>query len=497
MFVRSLSAGGSVEEVGGKAYRLSILARYFNVPEGFVITTKAYDLWKKSGELPNKVVTEIQKYFTSPYLLEGHFPIVVRSSANVEDSKNASFAGVFESITNIRTFEELLRAVERVFRNATSERVKVYTEHMGIEKEIKMAVLVQRQIDPELSGVLFTRSPNNPDKVLIELTYGSNEKLVSGKANAKRKLLPRIPKNIEDRLMRELVQTGLEIEDLFGKPQDIEWAYDRTLWILQSRDITITDKIKKKIDISGSWHILKGTPASPGKAKGTAKFILDDQPPEEVVRIFPERAILVTYVLHAEYYKLFTKASAIVTKVDSMLSHPAIIARELGIPCVVGVDVELIREGDEMMVDGDEGLVYVKNPRTAFRRVNLWKASYEEDELIKELKTEYLNALEHLDPDGLEKVIIKAFKIVKELYPEDREKAFNVYYFINVMMEENTPKILSKHFNVMEVFSRVDHNEKPRNSDEAKLFKIYRLLKSFINYKDERIKDIPKLLFDI
>ena len=73
MFVRSLSAGGSIEEIGGKAHRLAILTRYFNVPEGFVITTKAYELWKETGSLPEDVIEEIGEYFQSPYVLEGRF----------------------------------------------------------------------------------------------------------------------------------------------------------------------------------------------------------------------------------------------------------------------------------------------------------------------------------------------------------------------------------------------------------------------------------------
>ncbi|WP_456424021.1 PEP/pyruvate-binding domain-containing protein [Thermococcus sp.] len=108
MFVRTLSAGGSIEEIGGKAHRLSLLTRYFNVPEGFVITTRAYKLWKETGSLSKDLIDEIKEYFHSPYVLEGRFPVVVRSSATVEDSSRASFAGVFESVTGVSSFDELI-----------------------------------------------------------------------------------------------------------------------------------------------------------------------------------------------------------------------------------------------------------------------------------------------------------------------------------------------------------------------------------------------------
>ncbi|WP_367884533.1 PEP-utilizing enzyme [Thermococcus sp. JCM 11816] len=300
--------------------------------------------------------------------------------------------------------------------------------------------------------------------------------------------------------MRELLTVGLEVESLFGRPQDIEWAYDGTLWILQSRDITVlgqkggeTENIRAE-----NWYALKGIPASPRVARGRARFVLDDQPPEEAEMIFGgEGEVLVTYVLHAEHYNLFAKAAGIVTKVDSILSHPAIIARELGIPCVVGVDVEAIRDGDEVIVDGNKGAVYVRNPKRVLKGVELWKSSYREDETVRELKEEYLKALEKLSSEELENVIVGAFSFVRELYPTNREKAFNVYYFINWLMEEETPRLLAKRFDVLDAFSRADRREKPRTGEEARLFEIYRLLKAFINYTDERVRDIPRLLFGV
>ncbi|WP_297509226.1 PEP/pyruvate-binding domain-containing protein [Thermococcus sp.] len=85
-----------------------------------MVTTRAYELWKETGSLPEEVIEEIRKYFQSPYILEGRFPVVVRSSATAEDSSRASFAGVFESVTNVNSFDELIKAIERGFLEAPS-----------------------------------------------------------------------------------------------------------------------------------------------------------------------------------------------------------------------------------------------------------------------------------------------------------------------------------------------------------------------------------------
>ncbi|MBP1912421.1 PEP-utilizing enzyme [Thermococcus stetteri] len=187
----------------------------------------------------------------------------------------------------------------------------------------------------------------------------------------------------------------------------------------------------------------------------------------------------------------------VITFLTTMVPRLPIMARELGIPCVVGVDVEAIREGDDVIVDGSNGIVYVRNPRKILRNVELWKCGYVDNEVVKRLRSEYLRALEELSPEDLEKAILKAFSLVRKLYPSNPDGAFNVYYIINELMEEVTPKVLAERFNIVDVFSRADRGEQPRNKEEEKLFKIYRLLKAFINYTDERVADIPSILFGV
>jgi len=187
--VRTLSAGGSIEVIGGKAYRLSILTKYFKIPPGFVVSTKAYEIWKNSRKLPQNLIV---KYFKSPYVLEGKTPVIVRSSATVEDSPKVSFPGVFNTYTNLYTIDKILDAIEKIFETATSDKVIPYCKAMSVNPDkIKMACIIQRQIEPKYSGILFTRDINNGNQIIIEYVKGSGEKLTDGYQNPTRVFLQR------------------------------------------------------------------------------------------------------------------------------------------------------------------------------------------------------------------------------------------------------------------------------------------------------------------
>ncbi|NOZ81954.1 MAG: hypothetical protein GXO63_02270 [Candidatus Micrarchaeota archaeon] len=499
--VRSLSAGGPVELIGGKAYRLSILTKYFNVPTGFVVTTKSYDIWKNNKILPQETIEE---YFNSPYLLEGRGPVIVRSSANVEDQHNFSFPGVFDTYSNLNTVDEILDAIEKIFKSVTSKRAISYCRSVNVNPDkIKMACLIQRLIKPKYSGILFTRDVNGKNRIIIEYVKGSGEGLTNGYQNPTRIYLQRDIINNKDipNFISDLVITSLEIEDIFGMPQDIEWAFDgKNVYILQSKDIVLSSKKDREKPTDKKATILKGVPASPGKAEGVAQFILDDQPPEEAKKLFKKGNILVTYVLHAEYYPIFIKARGIVTKVNTILAHPAIFARELGIPCVVGVDVEYITDGDIISIDGYTGEVFVYNPRNVLKSFNLIEVNNKpESTEAKNIEKEYIAALEELDVEKIRNILRYSFKRIKRLYLEgDQKKCFEIYYLINSLMEKSTPDILSRKFKDFHVIiQKADKKEKPRNETEEKIFKIYNLIKKYINYQTEDSKDIPKLLFGV
>lgn len=505
--VRTLSAGGPKELLGGKAHRLSILAKYFDVPLGFVVTTKAYEEWEKNQRIPEDL---IEKYFRSPYGLEGQGPVIARSSANVENGNKASFSGVFESYSNLQTIKEILDAIEKIFKGARSERAIAYCKAMDIDPNtIKMGCLIQKMIIPEYSGVLFTRSPNNYDYLVVEYVQGLWQRETKNKApyriSLKRKSIKNLLKDSQRELhfLKDLVRIALEIEDIFEKPQDVEWAYsEERIYILQSRDII--SPLKRTTTIESKKYnkglCLKGTPASPGKTQGIAQFILDDQPPDEGIKLFKKGSILVTYVLHAEYYPIFIKAKGIVTKVDSILSHPAIFARELGIPCVVGVNIEHVVDGDVITVDGDKGEVRISNPRLVLKQFELSEVRRQiKSEEAKRIREEYIEALENLDVEKLKIIIKECFAKIKELYLSGRkEESLDLYYLINSLLEETTPALLSQKFkDLIDILQRADKKEKPKNEVESKIFRIYELIKGYVNYQTEDSKDIPTLLFGL
>jgi len=275
------------------------------------------------------------------------------------------------------------------------------------------------------------------------------------------------------------------------------------VYILQSRDITTLPVLRKEIkkgEINAKSFTLKGVAASPGKTEGIVQFVLDDQPPKEAEKLFKKGNILVTYVLHPEYYAVFTKAKGIITKVDTILAHPAIFARELGIPFVVGVDIEYIKDGDRICVDGYTGEVVIHSPRNVLKLFPLTESKIEvKSKEAKKIREEYIIALENIDTEKIKQTIKYSFKRIKELYlGGEKNKSFEIYYLINSLMEKTTPNILSRKFKgLSNIVQKADRKEKPQNETEKKIFEIYNLIKKYLNYQTKDSKDIPKLLFGI
>ncbi len=285
-FIINTKDACEMELVGGKAFNISKLAREgFAVPEGFCITTKAYDYFMHfngiSGE-DEDVGDKIRGGLMPPFLLEilrGAYytylrgrPCAVRSSSPAEDLKSASFAGQYKSFLNVQG-EDHLDAVKECWASLWSRSAGEYRKRMGIENEnVKMAVLVQEMLPAAVSGVLFTE-----DNMVIEAVWGLGDLLVGGKAIPDHFVVTRdtfnvveqkisnkevmsqiasngveivdVPKHLrdipvlEDNHVQELCSLGKEVEELFGCPQDIEWAVCNGAFILlQARPITVTQE---------------------------------------------------------------------------------------------------------------------------------------------------------------------------------------------------------------------------------------------------------------
>ena len=221
---------------GGKAANLGFLLQNgYNVPEGFCISTKI-------NNFDNKIKDKIFKKF-----IELNSKVAVRSSATAEDSKKLSFAGQFDTFLNIKNEKDLINSIKKCKNSVKSKRAISYAKNKKIIN-IKMAVIVQKMINSDFAGVIFTIDPVNKKDILIEIVKGLGNKLVSGKVTPNSYFIDRNSFNIKNKTaffnldknnIKKLAETSLKIESLYKHPQDIEFAVkNREIFILQSRPIT-------------------------------------------------------------------------------------------------------------------------------------------------------------------------------------------------------------------------------------------------------------------
>jgi phosphohistidine swiveling domain-containing protein len=282
-FVVNIEEKCEMELVGGKAFNISKMVQEgLPVPPGFCVTTKAYTCFMDFNNISEDdecISDRIREALMPPLLSEvlceayrtylQSKPCAVRSSSPVEDLKNASFAGQYESFLNVQNEDDLLEAVKKCWASLWSRSVAEYRKKMEIGNEnIKMAVLVQEMVPATASGVMFTEDP-----MVIEGVWGLGDLLVGGKAIPDRYVISRdgftvleekiapkhymsqgdlygvkevpVPESMKDapilnaEYIHELCELGIRIENLFGCPQDIEWAlYNHEFVLLQARPIS-------------------------------------------------------------------------------------------------------------------------------------------------------------------------------------------------------------------------------------------------------------------
>ncbi len=316
-----------IEKIGGKALNLAKMSGAgFNIPPAFIISVDAYDFFIKkelegkileildsidfkdedsisrgcslirsiikSEELPPNLFLEINNSIKN--LPEGYY--AVRSSAVAEDLADASFAGQLDSFLNVKT-EDILENIIECWASYWNDRAVKYRHdssigHLDTEMSAAgIAVLVQKMVNAEISGVTFTANPvNGSEDIVIESTWGLGEAIASGivtpdifvldrtgnitQKNIKSKKKGYFLKNgantlmdiseenrekssLNDKILEKLLKSALELENFFGVPQDIEWAieYSKTetnspdIYILQSRPVTTLTDTSEKDDI--------------------------------------------------------------------------------------------------------------------------------------------------------------------------------------------------------------------------------------------------------
>ncbi len=233
------------EHIGAKAEGLWFLARRdFRIPPTFALTFDADP--GVAGDAMTASTEWARAAHARPVLREG--PLAVRSSADVEDGSERSFAGQFESVLGVEGEGELGQAIRFVWEKARSDRVYRYAESAGIDAaDIRIAVIVQQQVAAEVSGVAFGKNPlTGLDEVVVEAVRGTGEALGRDGVTPSRWVWKwgefTEETDLEDigrDLVRDVVEGTRRIQKAYGAPVDVEWCWDGTnLWWVQVREIT-------------------------------------------------------------------------------------------------------------------------------------------------------------------------------------------------------------------------------------------------------------------
>lgn len=429
---------GDIGIAGGKGANLGEMTNEnLPIPPGFVITAQVYrrvldesglrhkinDILEetqvdKTSELQNaskeirKIIMDIPMPGDIRRVIDENYKklckstgnkkefVAVRSSATAEDLPGASFAGQQETFLNIIGID-LVHSVQKCWSSLFTPRAIFYREKQGFEHDkVSMAVVVQKMINSEKAGVVFTANPMNGDRnqLIIEAGWGLGEGVVSGTVTpdhyvVDKENLKLLEKEIgkKDMMFTKDIKTGktvkvkirgkkstaqvlndseikritkfsMEVEDHYNSPQDIEWAIENDqVFLVQSRPVTaLYDEEKEKGAAKGTQEnreiLIKGFGASPGIGSGKVATILDIEELDKV----QEGDVLVTTMTNPDMVPAMKRASAIVTEDGGMTCHAAIISRELGIPSVVGTGnaTEVLKDGMEISIDGSRGIVY-------------------------------------------------------------------------------------------------------------------------------------------
>lgn len=249
-YVENITKRSNSKIIGKKAEGLRYLLKNdYKIPKTLVVNYIAFEEYHNNNDgILQEVAKELEEIIDFDHCFS------IRSSASVEDSIEHSFAGQFESYLNITAMEEILEKIELIWKSVESEMVSAYTNGVSRNNEnFDMAVIIQEMIQPKLSGVIFTKNPlTGLDEIVVEAIEGLGERIIKEGENPERWVYKwgnwlEKPENSEKYLplVKELIKSAQTIEKKYGKPLDLEWAFDGdTLYWLQMRDITTLTQTK-------------------------------------------------------------------------------------------------------------------------------------------------------------------------------------------------------------------------------------------------------------
>lgn len=415
------------EEAGGKGANLGeLVAAGFPVPAGFVLLRSGYRESMHAGGVDSEVAALHREALAQvedsarlaelcqrmqllvakagmsdqvcDQLLDAYHRlglkcvVAVRSSATGEDGRDASFAGMNQTVTNVAGDDEVIDAVKQCWASLFTPRVISYRASRGFSAEPAMAVVVQQMVAAERSGVAFTNNPGTGERnqVVIEAAIGQGEVVVSGKVQPDTYVIDKQTREVldaqighqtfkiergsdgrdtvveldsaqadarvlDDSALRRITEMAIAIEAHNGCPQDVEWAMTSgQVWPVQARPIT-TLSTSDGGDAEKTGVLLRGLPAAPGWASGRVRIL---RTPDEGDRLV-DGEILVAPITNPDWLPTIRRAAALVTETGGMTCHAAIVARELRVPCVVGTGraTTVLPNGQSVTVDGTNGVV--------------------------------------------------------------------------------------------------------------------------------------------
>ncbi|MBI5226234.1 phosphoenolpyruvate synthase [Candidatus Micrarchaeota archaeon] len=441
----------SVAIAGGKGANLGEMTQAnFPVPPGFIVSAQAYHAFMQSTRLDALVAAKTQGLDTEDSdrlqqvsddirkaMMEQQVPndiraeivraynklcgvtmipreqdevlVAVRSSATAEDMAEASFAGQNETYLNIQGADDVVQAVKKCWASLFGARSIYYRQDKGFDHtEVGLSAVVQKMVQSDKSGVMFTLEPmtNDKGKIVVEGGFGLGEAIVSGaispdhyvvdknsnkiiekKVFKQTMMIVRVGKitreeevpeemqeiqKMSDEEITTIASLGRRIEDHYGRPQDIEWAIEgKDAFIVQSRPVTTykepgaesqsnnnnsQTEVGGGMDASQATVLLKGLGAAPGIATGPVKILRSSKEIDKIQK----GDVLVAKMTSPDYVPAMKKAVAIITDEGGMTCHAAIVSRELGVPCIVGSSngTQILKDGQIVTVDAKRGILY-------------------------------------------------------------------------------------------------------------------------------------------
>ena len=382
--------------IGGKGYGLVVLkSNNIEIP-----TTYFIPFWANTNKL---------KFSKGNY--------AIRSSCNVEDGNENSFAGIFDSYLNIKN-NDIREKIEKVRKCISNDKVKSYMETKNISGNLNMCVIVQKMIRSKYSGVWIGNKVNSG---VYEWIKGLGDNLVSGSVVPNTVICSSKKESGKSIKNQTLSLKFIELQKKLDSICDFEWTIDKNnqLFFLQYRPATTILKIKNNKVKKDSL----GLSVSNGKTIGKLCFLKKNDD-------IKDKDIILAYFTDPKWVPAIKKCSGIITVVGGYLCHTAIIARELSKPCVtnIGLDnLSKIKDYEYVYLNADDGVVknlldtkiFIPNNiyiRENSKKIEIWNSKTSKLYGIDDKSFELINEISSKDIDFFKQFTYNKFNKLRELY---------------------------------------------------------------------------------